>query len=109
MYVLRWQGRTIGFGFRRERREDAHGEYFLYYLSALGTSEFALAIARAAKVELDPAEAAAAMRVAAEACVVYELPEPVRAAPSERPGGKRSWLSPADFGYTEITPAWGTQ
>ena len=51
------------------------------------------------------------MRVAAEASVVYESylnlykPEPKVVDPD----GTGRELSPADFGYGEITPSWGTR
>jgi hypothetical protein len=110
-YALRWQGRALGLEFTVVRRDDEHGNHFLFTLSQLGTSEWALMNASTPKVELDAADAAAAMRVAAEACVVYESyldlfgPRPR----VSEPDGSGRELSPSDFGYGEITGAqwWG--
>jgi hypothetical protein len=111
-YALRWQGRAIGLEYHVVRRDDEHGNHFLFLLSELGTSEWALMNSRTPKVELDATDADAAMRVAAEACVVYESyldlfgPHPR----VSEPDGSGRELSPSHFGYGRITPAsWGAR
>lgn len=111
-YVLRWHARAIGLEFRVERRDDEHGTHPLLVLSELGTSSWALMNAHVAKVPLTPEESAKALRVAAEAAVVYESHREDH-GPGTRvadPLGTGRQLSPADFGYDEITRApWGAR
>src|SRR6218665_214430 len=107
-YVLRWRGRPIGLEFEVFRRLNEPGWRYVFYLSHLGTSAFALMNARVAKVALDPEEASAAMRAAAEACVVLETHLNLYGSDPRvsDPGGCGCLLSAADFGYGEIQPAW---
>lgn len=104
-YLLRWGGRPIGLEYRVVRREDEHGTHPLFVLSALGTSVWARMHTGVAPVVLTGADAACALRVAAEACVVYESCREDH-GPGARvadPDGSGRELSPADFGYPEIT------
>lgn len=107
-YVLRWRGRPLGLEYEVFRRMNEPGWRYVFYLSQLGTSEFALMNARVAKVALEPAEACAAMRAAAEACVVLETHLNLYGSDPRvsDPGGCGCLLSTADFGYGQITPAW---
>ncbi|MBO0901917.1 hypothetical protein J1G43_18305 [Cellulomonas sp. zg-ZUI22] len=108
--VLRWHGRPIGLEARVTRRDDEHGTHPLATLSELGTSSFALLKAGVPHVELTPEDATRAMQVAAEAYVVYATYREDH-GPGIRvtdPLDPNRELSPADFGYGEITPErWG--
>jgi hypothetical protein len=111
-YVLRWHGRAIGLEYEVERRDDEHGAHPLFTLSHLGTSRFAVINADVAHVDLTPEDAARAMQVAAEASVVLESHREDH-GPGSRvrdPLDAGRELSPADFGYGEITRApWGAR
>jgi len=113
IYLLRWRGRTLGLHSRMTLQEGKHGTYPVFTLSDLGTSKWARIRTHVASVELAPAEAAAAaMRVAAEACVVLEATRADH-GPGARvsdPDGSGRELSPVEFGYPEIIRApWGVR
>ncbi len=105
-FVLRWHGRPVAVEARATQSVDEHGTHPLLSLSQLGTSSYARLGAGVPHTELTPEDAARALRVAAEACVVYaayrETYGPgVRVADTLDPERE---LAPADFGYGEITP-----
>ena len=111
-YVLRWHGLAIGLECEVTRREDEHGSHPLFTLSHLGTSDVAWINANVAPVELTPEDDAKAMQAAAEASVVLESYRedygPGSRVRDPLDAGRE--LSPADFGYGEITRApWGAR
>lgn len=110
--MLRWHGRPIGLEYEVTQRDDEHGSHPLFTLSRLGTSKFAVIHADVAPAELTPEDATKALQVAAEACVVLESYREDH-GPGSRvrdPLDAGRELSPADFGYGDITPApWGAR
>lgn len=133
-YLLRWDGRILPLHARRVRRETdlldgfewwpaakpAHignpavdrwrvprlkGDGLVVFtLEQLGTSIEARMRTKAPEVRLEPDEAAAALRVAAEACLVLEatLMWPHRLVRVSHPDGSGRELSPADYGYPDV-------
>ncbi len=76
----------------------------VFTLEQLGTSIYTRMRTRADEVHLEPDEAEAALRVAAEACLVLEasLEWPHRLVRVSHPDGSGRELSPADYGYPDV-------
>jgi len=113
IYLLRWRGRTLGLHSRMTLQEGKHGH--LPRIHAIGSGHQQVGADKdACGVSGTGASeaAAAAMRVAAEACVVLEATRADH-GPGARvsdPDGSGRELSPVEFGYPEIIRApWGVR
>lgn len=112
-YLLRWHGRPIPVEAGVVMKGgDGPGAYPLFTIAHVGTSSAARMTTRVRRAELTPEEAARVALVAAEACVVYESfredDGPGTRVADPLSSGRE--LSPADFGYGEITRMpWGSR
>jgi hypothetical protein len=133
-YLLRWNERTLPLHSREVSRETSeldgfewwparkpahignpavdrwrvprlkNGGLAIFTLEQLGTSIYTRLRTKAPEVHLEPDEATAALRVAAEACLVIEatLVSPNRLVRVSDPSGSGGELSPADYGYPDV-------
>lgn len=104
IYLLRWNGRTLGLHSRMASGKDETGSYAVFTLEELGASILARMHTKVQLVQLEQDDAEAALRVAAEACVVLEATLATY-GPHVRvndPDGSGRELSPADYGYPNL-------